>query len=79
MVCVTNGSEDLEFVAIVDTLRRAPDIECMIAKVSTEQEKKTYGLSDLRNHTEVVLMHDIRVVNLIISPSNRLQIPSLKM
>jgi hypothetical protein len=33
LVCVTQGSEDLETVAIVDALRRSKRIEVIMAKV----------------------------------------------
>jgi hypothetical protein len=33
LVCVTHGSEDLETVAVLDTLRRSKRIEVTLAKV----------------------------------------------
>ena len=40
LVCVTDGSEDIEIVTIVDTLRRAKDIEVVIGKVSHTTKKE---------------------------------------
>ena len=40
LVCVTNGSEDLETVAIIDTLRRAPDLDVTVAKVLAPNDKE---------------------------------------
>ena len=33
LVCVTNGTEDIEFATVVDCLRRTPNYEVTVAKV----------------------------------------------
>jgi hypothetical protein len=47
LVCVTQGSEDLETVAIVDTLRRSKKIDVILAKVFAPDESESP--SDLKN------------------------------
>ena len=62
LVCVTNGSEDVEFVTIVDTLRRAPNIDVTIAKVFAPDELEKSGtkqatvVQSLKQQHEVHLM-----------------------
>jgi hypothetical protein len=47
LVCVTNGSEDIETVTIVDTLRRTKHIDVTVAKVFSAEE--SHAQSDIKN------------------------------
>jgi putative intracellular protease/amidase len=47
MVCVTNGVEDIEFVTIVDILRRTKHIDVTVAKVFSPEE--SHAPSDLKD------------------------------
>jgi len=47
LVCVTNGSEDIETVTIVDTLRRTKHIDVTVAKVFSADE--SHAPSDIKN------------------------------
>jgi putative intracellular protease/amidase len=47
MVCVINGAEDIEFVTIVDILRRTKHIDVIVAKVFSPEE--SHAPSDLKD------------------------------
>jgi putative intracellular protease/amidase len=47
MVCVTNGAEDIEFVTVVDILRRTKHIDVTVAKVFSPEE--SHAPSDLKD------------------------------
>ncbi len=59
LVCVTNGSEDIETVSIIDTLRRS-NIDVTLAKVFTSEESQSP--SDIKNMMECRLMQGTRIV-----------------
>ena len=61
LVCVTQGSEDLETVAIVDTLRRSKRIEVILAKVYAPGE--TPSPSDLKTQLVCKMMMGTRLVS----------------
>jgi hypothetical protein len=78
LVCVTQGSEDLETVAIVDTLRRSKRIEVTLAKVFAPGESTS--ASDLKTHLECKMMMGTRLVSSrILNLCGRLQIQQLRM
>ena len=60
LVCVTNGSEDIETVSIIDTLRRSKHLDVIVAKVFSHDESQ--APSDIKNLLEIRLMQGIRMV-----------------
>mgnify|MGYP002480789990 CR=1 FL=1 len=62
LICVTNGAEDLETVAITDTLRRSRHLDVTLAKVPSADEGSP---SDLKDGLECTLMQGIRIVSTI--------------
>jgi hypothetical protein len=62
LVCVTNGTEDIEIVTIVDTLRRTKHIDVTVAKVFSPEE--THSPTDIKNQLECRLMQGIRIVKI---------------
>jgi hypothetical protein len=78
LVCVTQGSEDLETVAVADALRRSNIIEVTLAKVFAPGESTSS--SDLKTHLECKMMMGTRLVSSgILSICGRLQIQQLRM
>jgi protein deglycase len=60
LVCVINGSEDIEFVSIVDTLRRSKHLNVTVAKVLSPDE--SHSVSEFKNLLECRLMQGVRIV-----------------
>ena len=60
LVCVTHGSEDLETVAILDTLRRSKRIEVTLAKVCAPGE--TASPSDMDTQFVCKMMMGTKLV-----------------
>ena len=60
MVCISNGSEDIETITIIDTLRRG-DVDVTIAKVFQENET----ISEMKDTLECKLMWGVRIVSSI--------------
>ncbi|TNV73360.1 hypothetical protein FGO68_gene10949 [Halteria grandinella] len=71
LLCVTNGSEEIETVTIHDTLKRASHIELTFAKVFEISAAKKEGASslsvasDLKNELSCTLMQGLKIVTKI--------------
>lgn len=69
LLCVTDGSEEIETVTIFDTIKRAPGLDLTVAKVFRPSGEKggaasLSSASDLKNELSVTLMHGLKIVTI---------------
>ena len=63
LLCVTKGSEEIEFATVFDCLRRTPNYEVIVAKVPSSGEQQLSTASDLKSSRECLLMQGLRIVS----------------